>query len=222
VWDETIPFDTVDFHPVMTSIMEANPDLIELHSPTSAMIAALLEAGIDVGYTGVWNTDCPYDLNALAGRVPLDYAGGKFYDTKIGFGINPLLPEWLTDLHNKYVDQHGEYAGMCDIGVLSFLTLEAGIKAADSIDPTDVLNTLLAMDEIEHPALGLCRGWHGKEVYGTDLCLSTPFFVCDNSVDENGEYAPNFFKANYTDWWDDSGDLIIQRLGEMGLLYQPE
>ena len=92
--------------------------------------------------------------------------------------------------------------------------MEEGIRLADSVDPKEVRDALLNADTVNHPLLGP-SGWGGKEIYGTDNWLMTPFYI--GEINAEGRVAVVDI-ISMTDWWDKWGDLAIDYFEREGLM----
>lgn len=213
VYTAIYPYDTLDFHSLLTAVLATEPDLI--CEMATAKCATLISTAKELGYTGYFLSDNWNALQILE-KVPAEYLEGKLCAAAWADHADPAV---LHSIYDTYIERYGEKewqpcAGMIydDLSVV----LGIGVPAADSIDPTDVMNALLAMPEIDHPLYGKGR-WGGIEIWGINNHLFTPVAM---NVFEGGRYHTVAFPS-FANYWDKYKDSVLPILDEYGLLYHP-
>ena len=101
---ETYESDTVDFFPVMGSVVKANPDIIDLTSPGPGDAAMAAKAARQLGYKGIICMQTGGDLKTFK-EIAGNYAEGMIC---IGGATMPLI---RTPYMNELMDIYKKIAG---------------------------------------------------------------------------------------------------------------
>jgi len=117
-------------------------------------------------------------------------------------------------MYKTYVAQHGaedwiEFSGLT---YSALATWDDAFKNSPTIDPTDVMNSMYSLGQINHSIYGKSN-WSGKEIYGVDHHLLTP---TPKYVVSNGEFK----LSGVTDdaaWWSEHGAAAYPVLKEAEL-----
>lgn len=175
VYDGAYPPDVTDMMPTMQRVLAKKPDLIAMGDPPPAAIALLLQATRDLGYKGKILGGAFY-LGDVEKVMSLDYLDGRTYSGFAHYGA-PGMPQSAMDLYKRFVARWGadSFDSFMSCGYESGLVMEAGIKAAQSIDPVKVREALLSAEEVEVPVLGKGK-WGGEEMFGVKNHLLTPIY----------------------------------------------
>jgi len=213
VYNKMFPVETVDFRPYMTAVMATGPDLIVQHGTPAQGV--FLEAAKLAGFTG-WAIMDDLDGPTILDKMSVEEVEGKVFS---GSGMNyedPICPPVGKAIYDAYVEKYGKAEWASFAGLTSsvmMVVLGVGIPAADSIDPTDVLNALYAMPEIDHPMYGKAK-WGGKEIWGADYHLFAPIPVV---VFRGGKVLIADFVST-ADWWERNKDVMLSVLAEHEML----
>jgi branched-chain amino acid transport system substrate-binding protein len=133
-------YTTVDFTPFLLQALETEPDIIDTGGLSPNQQAAICETARDMGYTGLVLDVCP-----LAETDLVDVAGKEAVEGFIGYTlptIGPLATPESIAFREAYTEKYGRWgAAVIDIAI-GFPILVDAIKAADSIEPDEVLAVL--------------------------------------------------------------------------------
>ncbi|MBN1426498.1 ABC transporter substrate-binding protein [Candidatus Fermentibacteria bacterium] len=182
VYDKFYGFETTDFAPIMTAILNAKPDLISFDGGYSYYVELLAEQAYLMGFEGIIESS-EFFLSSLLAKVPADWAEGAV--ASFADWDDPKLPKYCHDFYAEYTQrwpgQWGavswEYAANLDIW-------KFGVESADSIDPMEVFKALKSAETIPHVyGEGV---WSGKEIWGIDNFLATPWH---NTEVRNGKHV---------------------------------
>jgi len=187
VYSQTYPTNTVDFMPIMSSILAKDPQVISLGAISGAQQALITEAAKELGYEGYF-TSHEWWLNDIRERDPglIEYLNEKAYFPVLDYTASGA-PSAAREFYDAYVKKYGEseWESFAVYPYENFQMLKIGIEAAGSIDPTEVRDALLSMDTIDHPVYGKSTWW-GKSMFGADYVLLTPAAISKVS---NGKSA---------------------------------
>ena len=174
VFNKLYPLDTVDYHPFMASVLASEPDMIIGACAWPNDTALTIEAAYQAGYDGYWCTNT-YVLSLILPRVPAEhiegYSGGWVYG---GWTDSPNVPEEARWYKQQWDAKHGdeEWTTSSPANYAANRVLQAGMEAADSIDPVEVAAALENLDPVPHPA-GQAQ-WSGEHWFGIDHGLFPP------------------------------------------------
>lgn len=203
VFNKYIPAETMDFNPLMTSILATKPDIIDA-SWLGNIGVSVMETGMNLGYEGAWYIPDLYMADFIK-KIPNDYLNGTV-------GLQPsyddpaMVGEYCNGLYKTYAAKWpGEDLSYGFQSWYGWGTLLEGIKLADSVDPVKISQALLSTKTIHHPALGDSQ-WAGSEFSGADNMLGTPILVGE-AVDGKEVCIA---KVSYSDWIQQHRDLVAK------------
>ncbi len=166
------PLTTTDFYPMLTNLLENDPDLLFV-GPSA------LKQARELGYTGLaTGLFATADVSAIVSTAGIDSAEGYLTALNLDWRINAETVEF----HDKFVAKYGEYdnQSLTYMGLIEVIL--QGIEKAQSIDPTDVMEALDAMAKAGEPIhlpIGDCY-WAGAQRYGgLKHQLVTPIHMMD-------------------------------------------
>jgi len=216
VYKQLYPKNTLDFKPILSSILLTKPDVIAIGPSSGGVQARILETARDLGYTGYF-TSTEWWLDEIAQRIPLDYINNKAFFPFLDYRCENA-PKVAKDFYAKFVDRYGKelWESFTPLGAESLMVLEKGIKKADSIDPTKVMDALIGMKVIDHPIFGPCSWW-GKDVFGADYVLLTPSPI---SKIKDGKVTFVAFSSGIRKMWTENREIAVEVLKKYRLNYQ--
>jgi branched-chain amino acid transport system substrate-binding protein len=208
VYDEVFDPGLTDYFPLLSAVLKEKPDAIFHSDLPPGKQAILLETGYHLDYFGIWMCHS-WDLGHILTRVTPEQMEGRVYG---GFGVDASEPTFSAKAHNMYqtyVSKFGkkEWIGFTGLTYSSLCTWDVGFAASPSVDPTDVMKTLYAMPEIDHPIYGKSV-WTGDEVYGCNHHLLTP---TPKYVVKGGEFALSGV-YDLGPWWKENKDIAVEVL----------
>jgi len=213
VYNEVFPMETVDFSPVVSAILDKNPDLICLDGTPSTAIPNIMEIAKDSGYTGKWEA-ITWHMPSLLEKIPAEYVEGAIGSVPLLDNpdlVHPMLYAVYEEFNNRWP---GEWALDAVAGVIPLSMVVEAMKMAGTTTDTVAINeTLLSTDPFPHPYFGDCR-WGGKELWGADHYLMTPAFVGEVKDGKHSVAAV----VSFADYYEENIDIIIQTLSENGMV----
>jgi len=174
VYYQTYPLETIDFFPLMTAVMETNPDFIDMCEGYPEFTAAMIQAAYELGFEGLIDLSTP-DYDLLSAKVPDEFV---YEHIMVHYFANhwdrPELGKACNDYYDRYVALYPEagWIGSSQSCYPGGMMLEQGIEAADSVDPFEIAEALRNLTVIQHP-LGEAT-WSGMELYGINQALQIP------------------------------------------------
>ncbi|MBE7183271.1 MAG: ABC transporter substrate-binding protein [Methylobacterium mesophilicum] len=174
VYNDVFDPNTTDYFPLFGAVLKTKPDAIFFSDLPPGKQAILLETSRSLNYDGVWMSHS-WDLPQIAQRVDLAALEGKLY---CGFGVDASEPTFSKKAHEMYQTYvkkfgEGEWIGFAGLTYSAMSTWDQAFAQSPSTDPKDVMETLYAMKEIDHPIYGK-SGWSGMDIFGVDHHLLTP------------------------------------------------
>jgi len=205
VFQELYSPDTIDFYPLVTSMLATEPDIIHLGSTVPSTAAAILEAGSSLGYTGCWIGN-NFDVDVVTTRVPYEYIEDKCIGFQCKLDIPDVLGPVVYGLYEEYQSRWpGEFVAEGFAPIFTFTLVLEGMKEAGSVDPVKVWEAIYDVPVFEHPYLGEAR-WGGHEVYGCDHFLMTPWYVGNTT---GGRFTAVDIYPFY-EWYQENVDIIVE------------
>ncbi|MDM7998631.1 MAG: ABC transporter substrate-binding protein [Dehalococcoidia bacterium] len=181
---ETYAYGTTDFSPIITKVLQLEPELIEVGG-YAADLANLIKQLRQQGYTGAIvgsSTIEPAVLMSIAGP---EAAEGVYIGSNQAAPTGPFATPAMTEFYDEYVDKYGKDAWM---GLNSNwysvpYILKQAIEQADSLETDDIVQAL------ETGEFSILRSetkvtFGGAETYGIKHQLQVPFF---ESQIQNGQ-----------------------------------
>lgn len=171
VFAENYPVETVDFFPICTRMLEANPDAVDLGMGVEPWYAGIIKASRQLGFTGPFFSGAPLVpdiITALAGE-------DNTYDV-FSVCVNPESTEYppvALEAKARVEAKYGPTYQDRHIGGWSALwCLVQAIEAAQSLDTTEVARAWEEMESIETVFGPATMG--GQEVFGINHVVMTP------------------------------------------------
>jgi branched-chain amino acid transport system substrate-binding protein len=132
---DTYQIDTRDFTPVLTPIVQLQPDLIVLSGVAPANAPLLIRAARELGYKGLMSTETAQDAKVLQEGAG-DLADGFI---SVGGASTPeIRSKTMEEFIDRYTKKFGEYNDESNTKVyaLEYIleTLKANPKAIDNVD----------------------------------------------------------------------------------------
>jgi branched-chain amino acid transport system substrate-binding protein len=183
------PMDAQDFYPIVTPVLQSNPDAIYVLHGTLDQFVLIIKTARDSGFTGPFCYSSPYDVGLAANVVP------NLSDC-FGNGITLSAPN-LPDSIQEVVDLGHETYGTSfvsdsldayDVAMLLIQLLEK----AQSTDPQkvqDTFETLTAPGSLQSIFGPAHVG--GLQTAGVNRILVRPVVMC-RMVNGQGEYLGAF------------------------------
>lgn len=161
-----------DFVPILTRMLAARPDILDLASNAPGDAGLMLKQARQLGYTGTVIQVGGPGLEEII-RVAGDLAEGMFsYD--IFDPAEPGVKSFVQAYEKKYGSPMYQYAPlMYNAAQILF----ASIERAGTLDTAKVRDTIAAMEGHE-TVLGKLR-WSGKDVYGINQQILLPFYISE-------------------------------------------
>lgn len=174
VYNEVFDPNTTDYFPLLEAVLQTKPDAIFYSDLPPGKQAILLETSQALGFDGVWMSHS-WDLPQISQRVDLADLEGRVYG---GFGVDasePSFSDKAHEMYQSYVEQFGasEWIGFAGLTYSAMATLDQAFAESPSIDPKDVMETLYAIETMDHPIYGKSV-WSGADIFGVDHHLLTP------------------------------------------------
>jgi len=177
-WKDTYEPGTTDFYPVMTKVIQNNPDLIVLSGVSPGDAPLLLNAARDLGYKGLISTETSQDL------VTLNKVAGKNAEGFIFVG-GATTPEIETEemkyFRKVYEEVAGEWNDEAGTKVYALPAIIWGLQAAGKAALTDVEAFKKAMPnvDVKNPFVKGDRRFRfvGEKWFGQPRQLDVPMVV---------------------------------------------
>ena len=215
--EDPILFDpaTTDFAPIVTRMLSGDPDIVGLDTCYPDYVHPIMEQLFQQGYAGQV-ISCTADFyGQIIEKTSVDFMEGlifqfpDFDDPAMNQDfINFQNPNKFWEVYNeRYPGQWGavswEYASIMDIW--SAAAMEAG-----SVEPGDVLSTLLATGTGKH-AFG-DASWWGEDLFGVDHTLLGNWPVVRI---EGGKARIKEFRS-VPAWYDKHGEILKKHMRAYG------
>ncbi|MFO7773752.1 MAG: ABC transporter substrate-binding protein [Dehalococcoidia bacterium] len=182
VFMEAYPFDTVDFYPLMTSILATNPDAVSMGEGMGPQYAGIVKAARELGFTGpLFAYSSTGDTEAFRDMIGTDFAYDIFVNDE--YLASPEMPAMVREVEEYIMDKYGQELTANHLyGWDALWYMAQAIEAAQSLDPAAVAATWTAMASLES-VFGASR-MGGLETYGINHVVSK---VATITRLENGE-----------------------------------
>ena len=171
VFVENYPVETMDFFPICTRMLKANPDAIDLGMGVEPWYAGIIKASRQLGFTGPFFSGAPLVpdiITALAGEE-------NTYDV-FSVCVNPESTEYppvALEAKARVEAKYGPTYQDRHLGGWSALwCLVQAIEAAQSLDTTEVAGAWEEMESIETVFGPATMG--GQEVFGINHVVMAP------------------------------------------------
>jgi branched-chain amino acid transport system substrate-binding protein len=226
VYDKRFALDTVDFAPVMSAILETNPDVIDCSCAYPEYVVLLEEQAYLQGFEGIF-THCDSDLLATLAKVPAEWLAGRHYEDVPSmndpwFGEGSPQHQFYDAWMARYgpgapEDQHRKIYAVEVVYPPAIQMWAYGVEHAGTFDSDAVLAAMKAAKEvpsIEGPLYWLPE--IGEDLFGIDNLYAHNFHV--TCLQPNGD-RKCVAEMDFEPWYKEYRDLIIQEREAMGLMY---
>lgn len=217
VYQEFFAIDTVDFAPVITSMLATKPDILCLDTAYPDFVNFLTEQAFLQGFEGQI-ISCTFDFYPAV----IEKVGTEFVEGFI-FQFPDFDDPALNEPHINFPNPNGFFATYEERypgtwGAVSWeyaaiaVQWKAAVEKAGSIDPMAVFEAMKAGGRAPH-VFGDANWW-GTELFGIDNALVGDWPVVEI---QNGKAVIVEYKS-IIDWWAKHKDLMIKHfeaLGEM-------
>lgn len=213
VYNQVFDPNMTDYFPLLGAVLQTKPDAIFYSDLPPGKQAILLETAQSLGFKGVWMSHS-WDLPQIGQRVNLKDLEDRVFS---GFGVDasePTFSKRAHDMYQSYVAKYGaaEWIGFSGLTYSAMVTLDQAFAQSPSISPKDVMETLYAMKEIDHPIYGK-SGWSGKDIFGVDHHLLTP---TPKYVIKDGGFALSGVVNDFA-WWEENNAAALPVLKAQGM-----
>ncbi len=150
--EDTYEPGTTDFFPVMTRIVELNPDLIVLSGVAPSDAPLLIRAARELGYTGLMSTETAQDAKILS-EVAGDAANGFI---SVGGASTPAISdEYMNEFRAKYEAHVGEWNDEAGTKVYALEMIIETLKVAGkgALDDIEVFKAAMPKVDAENRLL---------------------------------------------------------------------
>ena len=174
VWFEMFERGTKEFTPLMTRMISAGVDALDLDNNAPGDAGLLYRQARQAGFRGkIWQTGGPAveEIMGVVGRLSEGFLSYDLYDFKSD-KAKPLV--------EAYEKKYGK-------GIINAFTpimyngakiLFAAIEKSGSVDPKTVRDTIEGMNGYNPGVFGPMK-WAGKSIYGVDHQLKLPFLIVE-------------------------------------------
>ena len=172
VANEVYPVGNEDFYPIVTKLLQKNPDAIDLVITLTPWAKGLITAAREMGFEGPIFLGCPLGDNYdLVNMLAPEYATDIFSGTPDLVADN--MSQVIKDLRPLIEEAQGRPIYLDNIiPIMALYPMVQAIQEAQSIDTTKVAETWVNMKSI-NTAFG--PGHMG----GEEVCGSNNFFIPD-------------------------------------------
>jgi len=221
VYAEFFDLETIDFAPVVSAILDTEPDIISWDTAYPDFVNLLTQQAYEQGFDGVLHS-CAFDFyDAIIEKSSTEFMEGAvwtfpdFDDPELNPSPNPYAVIQPEDFWNEYNEDYPglwsavswEYAAILDQWIQAVIY-------ADSIEPMAVFEAWKTAPTIYHSAFGQGTWW-GKPFWGIDNALMSPWPVVEM---QNGKAVTVGF-CDQLDWWDRNKTIMLEVNEEYGELW---
>jgi len=177
---ETYEPGTTDFFPIMSKVVKANPDSIDLTVPTAGVAAQLCKAARQLGYKGVLSMVAAADVKTF------NEIGGKYVDGLICLASAAATPEYRTKFTEQFMKEYTtrgvEWNDEAGYKVYALEMLCETIKTAGPAALTDTDAFRAAMPKVRYKDRYI-KGYDatityvGKSVFGHSQQIGHPVAI---------------------------------------------
>ncbi len=161
-----------DYYPILTKILPTEPDFIAVGAIAPGYHALLIKQGREMGYEGPFlaptgsDTAIMFDIAGPEAAEGLVAVGTADY---IGLATTPLM----KDVGERYLERYGTQDAWSLEYYNDILYIKAGMEAANSVDPTEVVKALRTPG-FTMPSVYGDVSWVGEEFWGINSIASCP------------------------------------------------
>jgi len=221
VYDEHYAIETTDFAPVVSAMLATNPEVVSLNLSYPTFVVQIIEQLYLQGYKGLISANY-LDTESILQKVPVEYLEGAtdsfpLFDDP-WWGEPSFQSEFNREWHERYgpggpEDVKRQITGIDWDHVITLRVWAEGVKAAKTLDPDLVLETLRGEDSI--PTILGPGKMRGKEMWGIDNMISPPIPI--NEV-RNGTKRVQAV-VRFEDWFEHRKEEIIKVVDAKGQMF---
>ncbi len=165
---------TKEFTPLLTRMLAAGVDALDLNNNTPGDSALIYKQARQIGFRNhIWQIGGPAVQETIDLVGPLS-DGFLSYDL---FDFSSPQGQTLVDAYHKKYGA-GAINAFTPIMYNAAKILFAAMQKADSLDPEKVRDEVQKMDGFDMPLFGPLK-WGGLQIYGVDHQLELPFLVVE-------------------------------------------
>jgi len=183
--DATYEPNVTDFFPVMSNVVDKNPDVIYLPSAAPSNAPLLMRAARELGYQGLFASDAAQDIKVLK-EMAGDYSDGLI---SIGGASTPeIRSSYMDEFAQEYIKIAGEWNDEAGTKAYGLEVLLATIQSIGSqaIDNTDLFKRAIPDFSMKNPFLKeeSILTYTGAPVYGQKRQIGVPLVLTETKGDE--------------------------------------
>jgi ABC-type branched-subunit amino acid transport system substrate-binding protein len=163
-YSESYPSDTVDFYPLMTTILGTNPDAVCMGEGMTAQYAGIVKAARDLGFNStLFCYSSTGDIEEFTLMIGTPYAYDIF--TCDEYLESAEMPDMVREVEALLADNYGAVLTANHVyGWDALWYVAQAIEEADSIDPLEVAATWETMESLDSMFGPVTMG--GQETFG--------------------------------------------------------
>lgn len=181
VFDEYFPADATDFYPILTRILKAKPDLIDIGNVDPASRALIVKQAREMGFKGPMYLITP-DITNLK-----QVAGWKNCEKLYFLPYDVILTPGQDYIKKSYIDRYGEENW---IGALAYLLWDFAFWLTQAMEETDSFDTTVLCKHLEKMKLKSVFGepayFTGEAYYGINRM---PLYPYNAAQVQNGKFV---------------------------------
>jgi len=172
VFDEFLDPHEEDYYPILTKILPLEPDFIGMGMIAPGYHALLVKQARELGYTKPLLAPTGSDT-----AIMLDIAGAEAAEGLVAVGtadyIGLATTPLMKDVGERYLARYGTQDAWSLEYYNDILYIQAGMEAADSVDPTEVVK-VWRTPGFTMPSVYGEVSWVGEEFWGINSIASCP------------------------------------------------
>ncbi|HLB06748.1 MAG TPA: ABC transporter substrate-binding protein [Alphaproteobacteria bacterium] len=215
VHENLFPIETLDFAPIISAALAAKPDLLCFDTSYPDFMNLMIEEAYLQGFRGKMISVTLDNYDRLIEKTSKEFLEGfvflfpDFDDSRMA--ESDINFEDAAGYYRLYNERHpGTWSAQSWTYSAMLQVWKAGVEAAQSINPPDVLAALKGMNPAPH-IFGPAKWW-GKDVFGIDNVLIGHWPVVQM---QNGK-AKFVAMGDVAGWLDKNQDELIKRLKDVG------
>jgi branched-chain amino acid transport system substrate-binding protein len=188
--DDTYEPGTSDFFPIMTRVLDAEPDLIVLSGVSPADAGPLIRTARELGYDGFLSTETGQDPGAIH-EVAGEAANG--FIAAGGASTEAIRSDFMVSFIDRYTEMWGEWNDVAGLFVYAPEIIIQTLQAAgpDAIDDVELFMATMDTFEGSNPFVAepMPLRFVGRKDYGQPRQVSVPIVV---QTIQDGAFEPLF------------------------------
>jgi branched-chain amino acid transport system substrate-binding protein len=223
VYSELFAYETTDFAPIVTAMLENDPDVLDLGSTYPGWSDLLVEQAFLQGFEGKIVTNA-IDLELVLAKVPGEWLNMRFFDSYPEFD-DPYWgdPSPQLDFYNEWEAIYGpgapqdQFRIQSPIDWLYAVSLEvwiAGVEAAGTFDAQSVVNGTKSLGEIETLQGLVYFPEAAEEVFGINNLYQAQMVQC--TINDDGKRVIVGEVNFWDDWYPQYKEFLFEELDALG------